>query len=324
MKSNTEGRRSKHQQPSSSSYPLLSIFSRSSSRMPNLFNIIRACLYVAILIWTVVCFAIAVHFQGLLAASDLTRFVPFAIFVCVSGLLVILALIGFTFRRNMNPISTRMELACLAFAGTLWIALGAFLVTSDSNDADVECYSSASSTTPLDSSAAFNTDTYHAQYRVLEAFSLFNAILFWGFFIILLCLALRQHTLGEYQVWHVPVTSYPFFNHYSKSSAKLPQPVTSRSRSRGRAYNEKDVGGLHHSTSKRSHYVPPSSRKNDSRTAPQEDRFSTVDRIRATWKAKHSSSRPGRPDRAHTTDSYEKQFPTHIHDKFARGASPRR
>jgi len=326
MKSTNEGRRSKHQQPSSSTtLPFFSIFSRSSSRMPTLFNIMRACLYAVILIWTVICFAIAVHFQGLLAASDLTRFVPFAIFVCVAGLLVILALIGFTFRRNLNPITTRLELACLAFAGTLWIALGAFLATSDSDDAEVECYSSASSTTPLDSSAAFNTETYHAQYRVLEAFSLFNAILFWGFFIFLLCLTLRQHMLGETQVWHVPVTSYPFFNSYSKTSASkhLPAPVTSRSRSRGRAYTEKEIGGTRNP---RSHYPAGGSRRDQTRTGPPPDsRFSTAERIRASWKAKHSSSKPNRPDQAHTTDRYGKhEYKTHIHDKFARGASPRR
>jgi len=327
MKSTTDTRRSKHQQPSSSSTPFFSVFSRSSSRMPTLFNIMRACLYAVILIWTVICFAIAVHFQGLLASSDLTRFVPFAIFVCVAGLLVILALIGFSFRRNLNPITIRLELICLAVAGTLWIALGAFLATSDSDDAEVECFSSATSTTPLDSSAPFNTETYHAQYRVLEAFSIFNAILFWGFFIFLLCITLRQHMLGETQVWHVPVTTYPFFNSYSKSSpaAKLPAPVTARSRSRGRAYNEKDIGG---SRNHRGHYTGGGSRR-DQRAAPSSDtdtsRFSTADRVRAAWKAKHSSNKPNRPGQAHTTDRYGKeQYQTHIHDKFARGASPRR
>jgi len=146
---------------------------------------------------------------------------------------------------------------------------------------------------------------------------------FWGFFIFLLCLALRQHMLGETQVWHVPVTSYPFFNSYSKSSTKLPAPVTSRSRSRGRAYNEKEIGG---SRNHRGHYTGGSSRRDQNRTGPPPDsRFSTAERIRASWKAKHSSSRPERPGQAHTTDRYEKhQHKTHIHDKFARGASPRR
>jgi len=316
MKSTTEAQTSKHHSPS---HPFLSIFSGSSSRMPSVFNIIRACLYATILLWTGICFAIAVHFQGLLASSDLTRFVPFAIFVCVAGLLVILALIGFTFRRHLNPITLRMELACLAFAGTLWIALGAYLATSDSNDADVECFSSAASTTPLGSSASFNTETYHAQYRVLDAFSLFNAILFWGFFLVLLFLALREHMRGEYQVWHVPVTTFPFFKRYSKTSPKLPQPVTSRSRSRGRSYNEKDVGGgvqRFHSTSRRSHYVPPKEA-----SSGDDSRYTTADRIRSTWKGKHS-----KPDKARTKDRYEKEqeFQTHIHDKFARGASPRR
>ena len=77
-------------------------------------------------------------------------------------------------------------------------ALGAFVASSDSEMADVECFSSADadaeaidipgckSAMPWLSSPAFssprvlsavNTETYHAQYHVLEAFSFFNMIL---------------------------------------------------------------------------------------------------------------------------------------------------
>lgn len=63
-----------------------------------------------VLVWTIICLAIAVHFQHLLVSSDLSkclhhasvarsltsspaaRFVPFAIFVCCASLLIIVAL----------------------------------------------------------------------------------------------------------------------------------------------------------------------------------------------------------------------------------------
>jgi hypothetical protein len=71
-------------------------------------------------------------------------------------------------------------------------ALGAFLANSESQDADVECFASPSDQTPIDGGCTFRTEkrldllsdsvavstgAYHAQYRVLEAFSLFNVIL---------------------------------------------------------------------------------------------------------------------------------------------------
>jgi hypothetical protein len=54
-----------------------------------------------------------------------------------------LSLLGFTLRKQLNPISTRWEMLCLGFVGTLWLALGAFLVSSDSEEAEVECFSTS-------------------------------------------------------------------------------------------------------------------------------------------------------------------------------------
>ncbi|KAG6335642.1 hypothetical protein ID866_3458 [Astraeus odoratus] len=162
--------------------------------MPSKFNIVRASIYGksgrdhgrplsytsvssgVVLLWTVICLAIAGHFLSLLVINDLTRFVPFAIFVCSASMLILLVLLVCGVLRTGNPISTRTELACLGLLGTFWLALGAFLASSDSDDAEVECFSSADETT-LVNVAGFSTDTYHAQYRVLEAFSLFNVIL---------------------------------------------------------------------------------------------------------------------------------------------------
>jgi len=160
----------------------------------------------------------AAHFQSVLAASDLTRFVPFALFVCSVGLLVISCLLGFSLvLRERNPISTRIELASLGFLGILWLALGVFLSTSDSQSADVECFASESSTVALDDSTSdFQTEQYHAMYRVLMAFSLINAVIVIFAFIALLTLATRRHLNGDYHMWYGPVTA-GMFNDYSKA-----------------------------------------------------------------------------------------------------------
>jgi len=167
-------------------------------------------------LFTLICLAMAGHFQHVLAASDLTRFVPFAIFVCTASLFIFVILLGFSFfLRERNPISTRIELACLALAGIFWLVLGVYLTTSESQSADVECFSSESATQPLDDSAAsFHTDQYQAMYRVLMTFSLINATLVFIFCLGLLFLAVRRHNKGDEHMWHGPVTSCAWFNNY--------------------------------------------------------------------------------------------------------------
>jgi len=189
------------------------------SRMPTLFNLIRTSLYGTIILFTVICLALAAHLQTVLAASDLTRFIPFAIFVCTVSLLIFLGLLGASFfLRERNPISTRIELPSLGFAGLLWLILGVYLATSDSQSADVECFASATDTQPLDdSSASFHTDQYQAMYRVIDAFSLINATLILLFAFGLLFLALRKQRMGDDHMWHGPVTSCAWFNSYKNS-----------------------------------------------------------------------------------------------------------
>lgn len=64
----------------------------------------------AVLVWTIICLALAVHLKGILVSSDLSefpppfssddplihcpiaRFIPFAIFVCCASLLLVMAL----------------------------------------------------------------------------------------------------------------------------------------------------------------------------------------------------------------------------------------
>jgi len=209
-------------------------------KMPPVFNLIRIGVFVAVLLWTLIVLAIAVHFNGVLTTNDLTRFIPFAIFVSAATLVLLLALLLFGLKKA-NPISTRIELGCLALDGLLWLVLAAFLITSDAEDADVECFTSdaSSNQVPIDM-PGFDTETYQAQYRVMEAFSLFNVILIWAFLLLLLFLAWRHHARGHRTVWVTPVTSFPWF-YSSQSAAKgkeaeLPPPVTApvdRSRSKG-------------------------------------------------------------------------------------------
>jgi len=299
-----------------------------SFRMPSAFTIFRAAVYGAVLLWTLICLAIAGHFQSILASSNLTTFVPLAIFVSCAGFLIIASLLLFSLKRVKNPISTRIELASLGLVGILWIALSSLLTTSDANDADVECYTSSTSTTLVDD-PSFSTDVYHAQYRVLEAFSVFNAILIWGFFAILLALAIKHHFSGETQVWYCPVTSYPWFAKYSNKSKKalpkLPAPVTartggSRSKAKDPEYRkdyddeEKENARVHrgykdereprHARShSRSRQAPP----------PPPPKYYDYERTRA-------------PAAARTTDRYNRRErnPSQVRDKYARDASPRR
>jgi hypothetical protein len=217
---------------------------------------------VAVFIATLICLAMAGHFQSVLATSDLTRFVPFALFVCCAGLVVILCLLGFSLiMRERSPISTRHELACLGFLGILWLALGVFLSTSDSQSADVECFASESSTVALEeSNSDFQTEQYHAMYHVLMAFSLINACLVIFAFIALLTLATRRHLNGDYHMWYGPVTA-GMVNDYSKAAkptrrAQASKPsilptVMTEKRTRSGPSRHKPT----HSSSRRAHPV---------------------------------------------------------------------
>ncbi|KIK06692.1 hypothetical protein K443DRAFT_247083 [Laccaria amethystina LaAM-08-1] len=186
------------------------------SRMSALFNTIRASIYGSVLLFTVICLAMAGHFQTVLAASDLTRFIPFAIFVCSASFFIFMVLISFgVFLRERNPISTRIELASLGLAGVFWLVLGVYLTTSESQSADVECFASSDATQPLsDEAASFHTDQYQAMYRVLNSFSLINAALILFSCLTLLFLAARRHRNGDKHMWHGPVTSCTWFNDY--------------------------------------------------------------------------------------------------------------
>ncbi|THH33619.1 hypothetical protein EUX98_g605 [Antrodiella citrinella] len=280
--------------------------------MPSVFNIVRACIYAAVSVWTIIVLALAVHLHSILLSSDLTRFVPLAIFVCSASLLLILALLGFGFWRDRNPISTRVELACLGLAGILWLSLGAFLASSEADGADVECFSASDASEPFNM-PGFDTETYHAQYRVMEAFSFFNVILIWIVFFVLLFMAIRHHRMGNRTVWISSVTAFPWFAGPKElRRGKLPDPVTAKRshshrshRSQTREARPKDVN------------APPVPEK-----APMPPRRLPSSRSRPTHNEEpqhvfwmpHSS-----PPQAHLPESRRTRG-----DRFARDASPRR
>jgi len=186
-------------------------------KMPALFNIIRTVLYGVVLLFTLICLAMAGHFQHILDTSGLARFVPFAIFVCSVSMLVFVILLGFSFfLKERNPISTRIELACLGVAAIFWLSLGSYLAVSDAKSADVECFSSSSGQTLASSSENSQTEQYHAMYNVLMTFSLMNAFLVAIFCLGLLLLAIRRHYKGDDHMWYGPVTSCAWFNDYGK------------------------------------------------------------------------------------------------------------
>ncbi|KAH8830909.1 hypothetical protein DL96DRAFT_1460682 [Flagelloscypha sp. PMI_526] len=199
--------------------------------MAPIFNIVRASVYAAVLLFSVICLAMSAHFQHVLSASDLTRFVPFAIFVCsLSMIIFVILLVTSLLLRERNPVSTRIELACLGLVGFLWLVLGAYLTSSDAQDADVECFASDTSQTPLDDSlASFHTDQYQAMYRVLLACAWLNAVLVLLCFFILGALAYRRHRNGDQHMWYAPVTSGAWFHNYASGKPQRSKSSGTRS-----------------------------------------------------------------------------------------------
>ncbi|TRM67575.1 hypothetical protein BD626DRAFT_479192 [Schizophyllum amplum] len=195
------------------------------------FNAVRAGLYGAVIVLTIICTGMAGYFASVLIHSSLTTFVPFALFVCAASLLVFFVLLGFSLvLGHRNPISTRIELSSIGLLGIFWLCLGILMVTSAAQDADVECFASEDSTEPLSEDlAALRTDQFHAMYRVLEAFSLLNAILILGFFALLFCLAIRRHRRGDTHMWVGPVTSCAWFNNYGGGTGNVQRNNSSSS-----------------------------------------------------------------------------------------------
>jgi len=195
------------------------------------FNIIRISMYSAVIAWTLIVLGLAIHLDQMLIANDLTRFIPLAIFVSAATLLIIPALIIFGFINRAFLIQqVRAELAFTGLLGLLWFILGIY--TALEKDTEVECDFNGDG--DWIESDEFSTDTFHAQYHTLEAFSIFNAILLFAFFFLLLLLALRDHRAGETEVWQDPVVDHYWFGDAAATAPRkqmsqgLPAPVTTK------------------------------------------------------------------------------------------------
>jgi len=192
--------------------------------MLSVFNIVRLSIYAAVCVWTFIVLGLAVHLEHMLISNDLTRFIPLAIFISVCTLIILPTLVTFGFlRRQFLVQQTRVELGFVGLLGLLWFILGIYTATAQ--DTEVECDMDGDGN--WEESDEFSTDTFQAQYHTIEAFAIFNAILLFAFFFLLLILAIRQRRQGNTEVWVAPVTQNPWFGATPPPSGKgLPEPVT--------------------------------------------------------------------------------------------------
>jgi len=200
--------------------------------MLSVFNIIRTSIYSAVIVWTLIVLGMAAHLDSILVSNEMTRFIPLAIFVSVLTFLIIPSLLAFGFiKRPFLVQQVRIEMAFVGVLGLLWFIVG--LYTATEPEAEVECeFDNDGDYAPSDE---FTTETFYAQYHTLEAFAIFNAILLLLVFFALLLLSLRQHRMGQSQVWTSAVTTYPWFGGSSsnpqvppKHYGGLPPPVTAK------------------------------------------------------------------------------------------------
>ncbi|KAH7105709.1 hypothetical protein BKA62DRAFT_690618 [Auriculariales sp. MPI-PUGE-AT-0066] len=200
--------------------------------MHNILNFVRLCLYLAVVAWAAIVLGLACNFDKMLVASDLTRFVPLAIFIAATTMLVMIALLLAPIALRHNPITTLYELSSIAFLSVFWLALGCYTATAEMGD--VECYADEDETEPIEF-AAFTTDIYHAQFRALEGFALINVFLLLGFLFFMLLQAYIQQRKGFRTVWSTPLALYPWFGgrrrNNRSNSTKLPPPVTAKGKS---------------------------------------------------------------------------------------------
>lgn len=201
----------------------------------NAFNTARLGIYGFVLLCTVISLSMAAKFAAVLSLDGLAKFVPFALIICILGIMIFVSLLSLSLMKERNPINTRKELHSLLAIGALYFIFGLVLLFLDAKDADVECFSSSSSTTVLDDSVAgFRTEQYHAMYRVMNAFILIGAIstlipssamYYWAY---------RKARNGDQHMWYAPITQCAWFDVYSKNT-NLPtyeKRATRRHRSR--------------------------------------------------------------------------------------------
>ncbi|KZT39608.1 hypothetical protein SISSUDRAFT_1045284 [Sistotremastrum suecicum HHB10207 ss-3] len=192
------------------------------------FAVFRICLYVVVMLWSLITLAIAAHFLSILQLDDLTRFIPYSLFTASASTLGMIILPICLFFLRSDPVSAKTEIFTTGLVGFFWLGLAALTSTSASQDADVECFADDDDTAPVE--GGFATDTFHAQYRVIKAASILNATFLLGFCIVLTFFAIRHHQRTK--EWVSSVSAKPAFAQRKKYqtafTAVPPRPTTTR------------------------------------------------------------------------------------------------
>lgn len=200
-------------------------------------NAVRIGLFAVVLLWTLIVFALLVHFQTLVIPSDLTSFIPFGIIVSIMTYIILLTLVFLARARKSFMIAhVRSELLFVGLLGFMWFALGLYTSTGVLADIEVECTDSDPAEDDWDPSEALL-----AQYRVVKAFAFFNGILLLAYTLFMLALCIRHHRAGHKQVWTARVPTFPWFffgpgkpgqdqEKRAAATSALPPPVTAAPR----------------------------------------------------------------------------------------------
>jgi len=199
-------------------------------------HLIRNVLFGVVMLWTLIVFALLIHFQQLVIPSELTSFIPFGIIVSIMTFLILFTLIVLgRARKSFMVAQVRSELLFVGLLGFMWFALGLYTSTGTLADIEVECTDDAGED-EWDPS-----EELLAQYRVVKGFAFFNGIILLSLCFFLLTLCIRHHLAGRRQVWTARVPTFPWFvfgtvkqvqpqETREANGSALPPPVTAAPR----------------------------------------------------------------------------------------------
>lgn len=199
-------------------------------------NALRLGVFALVMLWTLIVFALLVHFQTLVIPSEYTSFIPFGIIVSIMTFIILTTLIFLArAQRNFMIAQVRSELLFVGLLGFMWFALGLYTSTGVLADIEVEC-------TDGDEDGEWDpSEALLAQYRVVKGFAFFNAILLLAYVLFLLIMCIRHHRAGRKQVWTARVPTFPWFGtgpgkagqseeKRGAATSALPPPVTAAPR----------------------------------------------------------------------------------------------
>ncbi|KAB5595592.1 Transmembrane protein [Ceratobasidium theobromae] len=213
----------------------------------------RIGLFALVMLWTLIVFALLVHFQTLVIPSELTSFIPFGIIVSLMTFIILTTLIFLArAQKNFMIAQVRSELLFVSLLGFMWFALGLYTSTGVLADIEVECTDGedgewgelkiSTGVEPLLTiRLADPSEALLAQYRVVKGFAFFNGILLLVYCLIMFLLCIRHHRAGRKQVWTSRVPTFPWFffgplkpgqsqEKQPTATSALPPPVTAAPR----------------------------------------------------------------------------------------------